>query len=236
MKTYCLIPCYNAAPYLRQCLQSSTEFNRVILCDDGSTDDSIKIAQSFSHVEVYERQHYGEQATREYLHSLAADADAIAYLDADDYRIANTLAEQIHLLKTSKADVVFSPIQTSIKTLQPNADIIAALLGHNLHTNGLLIRQNAIARLQQQLGYVRRPGAIVRKEYWFVLDLLRTGAAFIPGISPVAFHRLGIGQSSTVDRRAQQQTYLQQVREIGAIADLNMPYYQALINKTLGLF
>ena len=44
-----LIPCYNAAPWLAQTLESASAQTwpdkEIILVDDGSTDDSLRIAE-----------------------------------------------------------------------------------------------------------------------------------------------------------------------------------------------
>ena len=82
-----LIPCYNAAPYLRQCIESALnqtyKFIEIILLDDGSTDESLTIAQSYP-IRVECQRHQGAAATRNRLLEMSA-GEWIQYLDADDY-------------------------------------------------------------------------------------------------------------------------------------------------------
>ena len=58
-----VIPMYNAAPYLRACIDSvlsqSFENFELIIVDDGSTDDSVRIVESYndSRVRLIKNEH-----------------------------------------------------------------------------------------------------------------------------------------------------------------------------------
>lgn len=87
-----IVPIYNAAPYLKACMDSllaQTEKDlQIILVDDSSTDSSLSIAQAYerqdSRVEVYRQAHAGQSVARNT--GLAhAKGEFIAFVDADDY-------------------------------------------------------------------------------------------------------------------------------------------------------
>jgi glycosyltransferase involved in cell wall biosynthesis len=83
-----ITPCYNGAPYLQQTLQSvvsqTTPPLEVIVIDDGSTDDSAKIAEAFGPpVRVLRQANQGESVARN--RGIAeARGTHVLFLDADD--------------------------------------------------------------------------------------------------------------------------------------------------------
>lgn len=87
-----IIPIYNAEPYLVRCVQSvlkqtTAEPLQVILVDDGSTDNSLAIAQEAAREEkrivVLRQPHAGQSAARN-LGLKYAQGEYIAFVDADD--------------------------------------------------------------------------------------------------------------------------------------------------------
>lgn len=87
-----IIPIYNAEPYLVRCIQSvlkqtTSEPLQVILVDDGSTDNSLAIAQEAAREEkrivVLRQPHAGQSAARN-LGLKYAKGEYIAFVDADD--------------------------------------------------------------------------------------------------------------------------------------------------------
>ena len=77
---------YNGARYLDGCLTSlrGLPYPRyeVILCDDGSTDDSVAVARRFGEVRVLELEHAGLSVARN-AGWRAAQGELVAYLDGD---------------------------------------------------------------------------------------------------------------------------------------------------------
>ena len=103
MRVSVIIPCYNTARYLAEaltsaCRQAPSPFE-VIVVDDGSTDGSAAIAESFGAPVRCERlAHQGIGATRN--HGLAcATGDVIAFLDADDVWTADSISSRAALLE-----------------------------------------------------------------------------------------------------------------------------------------
>ena len=91
MKISVIIPVYNVAQYLRQCLdsvinQTYTDL-QIILVDDGSTDESGAICDQYaakdSRVEVYHRENKNVGAVLNFGLSVAK-GEYIAQIDSDD--------------------------------------------------------------------------------------------------------------------------------------------------------
>src|SRR3972149_3633636 len=83
-----VIPCYNGAVYLHETIESALAQTHspleVLVIDDGSTDDSAAIADSFgSPVRVIRQTNQGESVARNRGID-EARGDWIAFLDSDD--------------------------------------------------------------------------------------------------------------------------------------------------------
>jgi glycosyltransferase involved in cell wall biosynthesis len=108
-----LIPCYNAERWIHQCIESAlaqtwTE-KEVIVVDDGSTDNSLGIIQSFKDRIRFETgPNRGGNAARNRLLELSR-GEWVQYLDADDYLLPDKIERQT-ACATADADIVFGPI------------------------------------------------------------------------------------------------------------------------------
>lgn len=86
-----IVPVYNAEKYLRECLDSilvqTYEDIEIILVDDGSLDDSLKICQEYENKDkriiVYHKENSGVSDTRNYGIEHAS-GEYISFCDADD--------------------------------------------------------------------------------------------------------------------------------------------------------
>ena len=113
-KVSILIPCYNADRWIAQAIQSAldqTYLNKeVIVVDDGSSDRSLEIIQSFGDRILWETgANQGANAARNRLLELST-GEWIQYLDADDYLLASKIEKQVQfLLITLQADIIYSP-------------------------------------------------------------------------------------------------------------------------------
>src|SRR6185369_9150749 len=97
-----VIPCFNASRYLREAIESAlAQTHRdveVVVCDDGSRDDSAAIAESFgSRVQCLRQANAGPSAARNRALA-AATGEYVALLDADDRFHASKLERQIAVL------------------------------------------------------------------------------------------------------------------------------------------
>ncbi len=94
-----VIPCFNAAPFLRQTIESALNQSQapceVLVIDDGSTDESPAIARSYGlPVRVISQVNMGESAARN-RGIEEAIGEWIAFLDADDLWRPNKLKKQL---------------------------------------------------------------------------------------------------------------------------------------------
>lgn len=94
-----VIPCYNGGEFLAEAIQSALAQTHppceVIVIDDGSTDDSASIAESFGPpVRVIRQRNQGESVARN-RGIEAASGDWIAFLDADDVWMPSKLEQQL---------------------------------------------------------------------------------------------------------------------------------------------
>lgn len=121
-----LIPLYNAEKWIEQTIQSAinqTYTNiEVIIVDDGSTDNSLKIAKKYESqkVKVYTQKNAGGSAARNKAFELSK-GDYIQYLDADDILHPQKIKNQINFLKTQpkaiasgRFGIFFTSINNSI--------------------------------------------------------------------------------------------------------------------------
>lgn len=110
-----LIPCFNAERWIAQCIQSALAQTwpekEVIVLDDGSTDGSLAIIQSFGGSIRWETgPNRGGNVARNRLLELAR-GDWVQYLDADDYLMPDKVAAQMAFLQTHpETDVVYGPV------------------------------------------------------------------------------------------------------------------------------
>lgn len=97
-----IIPIYNIANYLPKCINSilnqTFEDFELLLIDDGSTDDSVKICNSFAKVDrrvlVVQKENGGVSSARN-LGIKKATGEYIAFIDGDDYVSSDYLEKLI---------------------------------------------------------------------------------------------------------------------------------------------
>jgi len=115
MSISAVIPCYNAAPWLRAAIESAFRQSRpaaeVIVVDDGSTDASRTIASEYP-VRILEMPTNRGHATARNLALREATHDIVAWLDADDYWDPHHCAVVVPLLEAHPtAAVAFSAVR-----------------------------------------------------------------------------------------------------------------------------
>lgn len=122
-----IVPVYNASAYLKQCLESlvnqTMEGLEIIVIDDGSTDDSGRIADSFaekhSNFRVYHQSNRGIGATRGIALQYPT-GEYVGWVDSDDFVEPDMYARLYDAAQQNDADVVscdysFYPDKVSTK-------------------------------------------------------------------------------------------------------------------------
>ena len=113
MRVSILIPCYNAERWIAQCIESALAQTwpdkEVIVIDDGSTDGSLPIIDSFGGRILFETgPNRGGNVARNRLLELAR-GEWLQYLDADDYLLPDKIEKQMQFMAAHpEVDVVFS--------------------------------------------------------------------------------------------------------------------------------
>lgn len=108
-----IIPLYNKEATIRSTLESLTHLDyddyEVVVIDDGSTDESAKIVQSFidTHVKLFLKPNGGVSSARNYGVQKATNT-WIIFLDADDFLLSTALTEFKNLIIKYPHDSVFA--------------------------------------------------------------------------------------------------------------------------------
>ena len=113
IKVSIIVPVYNAEKFLRQCLESiqaqTLQDIEVILINDGSDDDSIKICQEFVDKDarffLYTQENQGAGVARDNGISLAK-GEYIGFVDSDDWIEPETFEKMYSAAMSYSVDVV----------------------------------------------------------------------------------------------------------------------------------
>lgn len=108
-----LVPVYNAAPYLKECVMSLTgqtyQDLQIVLINDGSTDGSWAILQELARqdkrLEIYTQPNCGVAATRNQLLNKAR-GEFVLFVDSDDWIELNTIETLLNEQQKGDYDVV----------------------------------------------------------------------------------------------------------------------------------
>lgn len=110
-----IVPIYNAAQYLKQCIESilSQSFRNfeLILINDGSTDNSLKICKEYAfrddRIKVIDSQNEGVSASRNKGLNVAI-GEWIIFADSDDYFLENAFQILYDRAMQTGTDLVFA--------------------------------------------------------------------------------------------------------------------------------
>jgi|GEM_PF-282383 glycosyltransferase involved in cell wall biosynthesis len=107
-----IIPCFNAERWIAEaidsCLQQTYKNIEIIVVDDGSTDNSLAIIQSYGNKIIWQcLPHKGGNYARNAGFALST-GKYIQYLDADDYILPEKIEMQVNFLEANEdIDVVY---------------------------------------------------------------------------------------------------------------------------------
>lgn len=106
-----VIPCYNASKTLKRCIDSllaqSYPHLEIIVVNDGSKDDSLKILQSYndSRLVIIDKKNEGVSATRN-AGLRYASGEYVSFVDSDDYVDAHYISKMVEALNQDQSDYV----------------------------------------------------------------------------------------------------------------------------------
>ncbi len=112
-----IIPCYNAEKYLDKCMESLLNQTyrdiEILLIDDGSTDDSLRICQRYmetdSRVRVFTQTNMGQGEARN--RGLQESVgEYIVFVDSDDWMETYAVQELYDSLKSNDADIAIADL------------------------------------------------------------------------------------------------------------------------------
>jgi len=127
-----IIPVYNSEKYLAETIASAIrqtwENKEIIVIDDGSTDNSLLIAESFAneYIKVFSQPNKGASAARN-KGLLEAKGDYIQFLDGDDLLMHNKIELQLNQLSGKPYTLVACPVADFYK----HEDILNISLKNN---------------------------------------------------------------------------------------------------------
>lgn len=108
MKVTVGIPCYNQAEFLADAIDSAlaqTVPCEIIVCNDGSTDKSLEIANSYKGIKVINQVNKGLSSARNTL-IMNMTGDYFLPLDADDILLENCVEKIEEAINTHHSDVI----------------------------------------------------------------------------------------------------------------------------------
>ncbi len=142
-----LVPVYNTAPYLRQCVQSLTGQTyrdlQIVLIDDGSTDGSLdvlkELARDDKRIEIYNKANGGVASTRNLLIGKAR-GEWVLFVDSDDWIDPDTVECLLNAQSEGDYDIVsykLSGESTDNKVVYNHDEIIKLFLEHTTFRGSL---------------------------------------------------------------------------------------------------
>ena len=107
-----VVPCFNAERFIAETLESALHQTyseiEIIVIDDGSTDNSARIIQSYrDRIKIQLGPNRGASVARN-LGTALARGEFIQYLDADDLLTPTSVEQRINVMQNGGADVAYS--------------------------------------------------------------------------------------------------------------------------------
>lgn len=202
-----VIPCYNAAPFLRETLDSAINQTyppfEILVIDDGSTDDSAAIAEFYGPpVRVIRQPNQGESVARNRGID-EAKGEWIAFLDADDVWQSNRIEAQ---LKVCMSDTIaghcnleFFGVEnflTQIERIPASirySPVELCRANHFISPSAVLVKRNICPRFPAEIRHA--------EDLVFFLELVQRGPVSFVAEPLVRYRRHSSAQSVRVSTR-----------------------------------
>lgn len=112
-----IIPVYNSEQYIQQCIQSVLDQTysslEILIIDDGSTDNSLKLCQEFkkadNRIQIFSQRNKGASSARNYALDIAT-GDYVFFLDSDDAIHPLLIEESVKQAEKWRAELVLCPL------------------------------------------------------------------------------------------------------------------------------
>ena len=191
-----IIPNYNKAKYLNQCLDSiisQTYKNwKIYLIDDFSNDDSRRILndyRSYDNIKlIFTDKNYGPHHCRN-LGIEQSNSDYVAFLDSDDFWPKEKLNLQIKDMLKNDLDFTYTDISyfkdsTVKKKIElPNFyDLSNFILSSTMSTSSILLKREIISKIKFK--------DVMHEDYLFKCDILRENINAIKIKNTFVFYRM----------------------------------------------
>lgn len=181
-----IIPVYNVEKYISTCLDSlldqgldSKEYE-IIIVNDGSTDDSIKIAQGYAkindHIKVFNKENGGVGSARNFGMKWA-NGKYIYFIDPDDYIISNSLKKLVDICDLHKLDIL-TFLSTSFSSSSSKGAFISKKINPEESSGEEII--SAIVTGEDYVANLNYRG----EAWWYLVNrefLKNSGISFIEG-------------------------------------------------------
>ncbi len=209
-----VIPVYNGAEFLAETIESvlaqTMQPAEIIVVDDGSSDDSLSIARSFSGVRVIAQANAGVSVSR---NRAVAEASApwIAFLDADDVWDPRKLEVQMAAIRNSpKTDLCFTATRELTKKSNDESWEIgpasrppaSGAVGRLLYGKLRIVPSCVILRRSKFLsvgGFAKEASPCEDWDLWLRLE--QAGATFTALHEPLLLYRQHSNNTSNNSRR-----------------------------------
>jgi glycosyltransferase involved in cell wall biosynthesis len=217
-----ILPVYNASVYLNDCIdsilaQTFTDFE-LLMMDDGSTDNSIAIAESYEdeRIKVFRCEHDFIQTLNRGLEE--SRGKYIARMDADDMMMPDRLERQVTLMENNPSVVVCSSTAKAFGFKEKvlgfgngiiNHVMLLLLLGNPIIHPSIMVRKDFLTR--NNLRYKHYPYA---EDYKLWADVCMAGGVFNVIPTPLIKYRISESQVSNKHRVEQVRTALTIRQEI----------------------
>lgn len=200
-----IIPAYNAEKYLAEavesCLRQTHSDLEIIVVDDGSTDQTAAIVQSYSQVRYFHQPNAGPSAARN-RGIQAASGAFLQFLDADDVLLPEKIARCLAEFDTHPdAGVVYTDYEVRDAALQAPATGVAKppisvpqeqILAH-LVASAVTLFQLSCALLRRSVLTEAKPfdeRLRIAEDWLFWIKLARRGVKFLFLPEPLVWYRM----------------------------------------------
>lgn len=240
-----IIPAYNAAPRLHLCLKSCLQQTysnlEILLVDNGSTDDTVAIAQAIAQttsrpIHILHCPERGANYARNFGFA-QAQGDYIQWLDADDELAPDKLARQVlALVQQPDGDIAYGDwdwcfwqkreLVAQLRFADRPYDdlILQSLLDNWRPPHTYLLRRRAALRLHQIQAWNPETRVYMDREYFTIAALLGLNFLHVPN-SLVCYHRWSgtqVSRRATVrDRIENRQRIFRRFQDIGHLCQGN---------------